>query len=141
MDGHPSGNRRPSHSFEALKEAFSIDLKKRFDSIRKAFIYFDLDNDGKISWGDFLTVSGYLSVVTNEQELLSFFMYLDKGKKGFLSFQDFAHIIERSYVSSTPQKISKYDPSHDNRHLCRKVNSTMRSRQGVFMVRRIPARK
>ena len=73
-DSNPSGRRRPSYNFESLKEAFSLDLKKRFASIHKAFIYFDLDNDGKISWNDFLTVSGYLSVATNEQELLSFFM-------------------------------------------------------------------
>lgn len=63
---------------------------QRYKSFQKGFTHFDIEKSGKITREHFLCGIDSLNLYFKKAELISMYDHLDRAKKGFIDFQDFA---------------------------------------------------
>jgi centrin-1 len=89
--------------------AQKIFARRPEDEIEQAFVLFDKDEDGAISFDDLKTITEELGENLTEQELLDMIKEADRQKKGMISKEDFMRVLSRSGLFGVFERVDDDD--------------------------------
>ena len=115
-EGHSIQNRESAQgSLELMLDLLWIKLDERFGTMGQAFRYFDKNYNNRVSFGEFQKSLDHLRIKFQVDMIDKIFQSLDKDKKGYISYQDFANLAEETRRNIDPFKSSHVpqDPEQD----------------------------
>lgn len=71
-----------------------IKLDERFTSMSDAYRYFDRNFNNRVSFGEFQKALDHLRIKFQVSMIDEIFQFLDKGRKGYIGYQDFCELAE-----------------------------------------------
>ena len=90
---------RKKEKGEELRKAAELALNVKFSDIRKAFIYYDLDNSGTIDAEELKRAIKFFNIPLDEEALQGMIEKCDKDGDGQISYDEFVDSLSRDTVA------------------------------------------